>query len=334
MRKRACSFLIMLSYILMLTACAQTDGMESSTWQEQYDLGIRYLTEGSYEEAIIAFTAAIEIDPKQAPAYVGRGDAYSGVAQTLMEGVDNGELPAEVTSGYENAIADYLAALDLDGLAAEIYRKIADIYIILDDKDSAIVILEQGVSSTGNSDLQDYLDELTIIPPQYVLIQQDIYSAMSSGEQHSTFSYDKAGFLIAIDTWDVYEDGPEKHLSSVTYSYNKENKTWLREEAINGESKTEITESHPPGTSEYTSALSYPHGYAYARLFDISEMEGYTNQYTYDDQTRKMTIPLLREGYIAQYIYDDQGNAIQIDTYNESGILTGYCLLTWEKFSK
>lgn len=69
--------------ILCLTACGQgasssgTSGPEASlSWQEQYDLGVRYLTEGNYQEAIIAFTAAIEIDPNQALAYVGRGDAY------------------------------------------------------------------------------------------------------------------------------------------------------------------------------------------------------------------------------------------------------------------
>ena len=44
-----------------------------NTWQEQYDLGVRYLAEGNYEEAIIAFTAAIEIDPNRVEAYMGRG---------------------------------------------------------------------------------------------------------------------------------------------------------------------------------------------------------------------------------------------------------------------
>lgn len=56
----------------MLTSC----GQKTPTWQEQYDLGIRYLSEGNYEEAIIAFSAAIKIDPKQASAYIARGDAY------------------------------------------------------------------------------------------------------------------------------------------------------------------------------------------------------------------------------------------------------------------
>ncbi len=47
-----------------------------SGWQEQYDLGIRLLGEGKYEEAVIAFAAAIEIEPKRAAAYVALADAY------------------------------------------------------------------------------------------------------------------------------------------------------------------------------------------------------------------------------------------------------------------
>ena len=57
-------------------ACSQ-----QSTWQEQYDLGVRYLSEGNYEEAIIAFTAAIEIEPKLADAYIGLADTYLAMGE-------------------------------------------------------------------------------------------------------------------------------------------------------------------------------------------------------------------------------------------------------------
>ena len=83
-------------FALSLTACGQS----APTWQEQYDLGVRYLSEGNYEEAIIAFTAAIEIDPNRAEAYVGRGDAYIG----------SGETEENLTA----ALADYEAAVALD----------------------------------------------------------------------------------------------------------------------------------------------------------------------------------------------------------------------------
>lgn len=77
MIKRIVTFLTICALLLSLCACGQdTAGQASSaeglTWQEQYDLGLRYLSEGNYEEAIIAFTVAIEIDPRQALAYVRR----------------------------------------------------------------------------------------------------------------------------------------------------------------------------------------------------------------------------------------------------------------------
>ncbi len=50
-----------------------------SLYAKQMDLGSRYLAEQNYQEAIIAFGKAIEIDPKQAEAYLKLGEAYSGI---------------------------------------------------------------------------------------------------------------------------------------------------------------------------------------------------------------------------------------------------------------
>lgn len=65
-----------------------------NTWQEQYDLGVRYLSEGNYEEAIIAFTVAIEINPKRAEAYERLADAYAALGdienavEILRQGIE------------------------------------------------------------------------------------------------------------------------------------------------------------------------------------------------------------------------------------------------------
>mgnify|MGYP000018329679 CR=1 FL=1 len=72
MKRNASLFLVLL---MCLTLCACGSG--TNTWQEQYDLGVRYLSEGNYEEAIIAFTAAIEVDPKNVDAYLSLADAYA-----------------------------------------------------------------------------------------------------------------------------------------------------------------------------------------------------------------------------------------------------------------
>ena len=64
---------ILLMLTILLCSCSKSQGAQ---WQEQYDLGVRYLSEGNYEEAIIAFTAAIEIDPNRVDAYIGLADTY------------------------------------------------------------------------------------------------------------------------------------------------------------------------------------------------------------------------------------------------------------------
>ena len=83
MKKANC---ILLSIVMLLTviACSTQTGQTEYTWQEQYNLGVRYLSEGNYEEAIIAFQAAIEIDPKQVGAYIRLADTYLAMNNSEM----------------------------------------------------------------------------------------------------------------------------------------------------------------------------------------------------------------------------------------------------------
>lgn len=71
------SVIVIVVLLLSLLACGAKE--TATSWQEQYDLGVRYLSEGNYSEAIIAFTAAIEINPKEATAYLGLADAYEAL---------------------------------------------------------------------------------------------------------------------------------------------------------------------------------------------------------------------------------------------------------------
>ena len=73
--KKFSVMLVILTLMPILCACKST----AARWQEQYDLGMRYLSDGEYEEAIIAFNAAIEIDPAQADAYLSLANAYIGM---------------------------------------------------------------------------------------------------------------------------------------------------------------------------------------------------------------------------------------------------------------
>ncbi len=90
--KRVTALLLAVLLLLSLAACGG-----KNTWQEQYDLGMRYLNEGNYQEAVIAFEAAIKIDPKRPEAYLGAAEAYMGLGDTdaarkiLEDGISNCE---------------------------------------------------------------------------------------------------------------------------------------------------------------------------------------------------------------------------------------------------
>ena len=155
MMKQSAGFIAVM-LLLLLCACssnvAESNGQSLSddisatlTWQEQYDLGVRYLSEGNYQEAIIAFTAAIEIDPKQALAYVGRGDAY----------VLSGETEENLTA----AQSDYKKALSIDETLVEVYQKLAQVYLALGESDKMVELLEQGYELTGDETLRKTLDD-------------------------------------------------------------------------------------------------------------------------------------------------------------------------------
>lgn len=133
--------------ILLLCSCGQS---AKPTWQEQYDLGVKYLEDGNYAEAIIDFTAAIEIDPQKAPAYTGRGDAYVQLAESGAE--DSGEK-------YDSAAADYLQSIELDGGDADVYLKLADLYTVRGDTERAAEILRQGFEATGDERLNEKPEE-------------------------------------------------------------------------------------------------------------------------------------------------------------------------------
>lgn len=134
--------LVVVFLLISLCAC----GQKSTAWQEQYDFGVRYLSDGNYEEAIIVFTAAIEIDPKRPEAYISLADAYIGIGdydearRVLQEGqeacgdvegfsrlednlsfLQSGEAGIRITELYFDKKA-FLAGDETDFMVSVVYR--------------------------------------------------------------------------------------------------------------------------------------------------------------------------------------------------------------------
>ena len=144
---------VILVALMLLTACSPS--MEEQ-WQEQYDLGVRYLSEGNYEEAIIAFTAAIEIDPNRAEAYAKAAEAYEAMgdldsARAILEqgyqatGDESLQPSMEETDETDGSTADRflsdLSYVEWEELSAE-HQEVFDQFVRLFQERDAEQLLQ------------------------------------------------------------------------------------------------------------------------------------------------------------------------------------------------
>ena len=167
--KKRIVFYILIILTLLFSACGKST---KEKWQEQYDLGQQYLLEENYEEAIVAFTAAIEIDPKQADTYLERGDAYI--------------LSGETEENLTQALADYRHVLEMSETNASAYLGVADVYIRQGDYDAALEILNEGLEKTEeNEEIAAKIEEI-----------ESGNITDSSGNTRRMSSYDASGNLV------------------------------------------------------------------------------------------------------------------------------------------
>ncbi len=92
-------WLILLIIVMVICATVAVgimayNGSDAVRFKKQLDLGQKYLSEMNYEEAVVAFNQAIEIDPRSVDAYLGLADAYIGLG-------DEEAALAALQTGYE-----------------------------------------------------------------------------------------------------------------------------------------------------------------------------------------------------------------------------------------
>lgn len=172
--------LIIISLILtlMLGSCGKSS---HALWQEQYDLGVRYLSEGNYESAILAFTSAIEIDPKRPEPYIGRGDAY------IVSG--------ETAENLDAALADYQNALALDESLVDAWLGGAEVYVRQNEYEQALDFLNIALEKTKHSsEIESYISEIESLIPDDVPAEQIYEEFLRSKE-----------YLPYLDQW-LYDE--------------------------------------------------------------------------------------------------------------------------------
>lgn len=304
-----------LSLVMLLTlcGCGKKDG--GSTWQEQYDLGVRYLSEGNYEEAIIAFTAVIEIDPKNIDSFLGRASAYIG----------SGETEENLTA----ALVDYQSVVELDDTRADAYLGMADVYIRQGEYENAIEILKIGLEKTKDSQsIADKLSELesgNISDSSGKVRCMSTYGTNGDLIWYHAYTYDEQGRVSSVTSYD--NSGAQTGRVDISYNTYDEPTADIRYSNETGEvTKTEY---------EYDTSGRKSRALFYA----IDGKLDYYDIYQYDNQGR-----LIREdeygqdgkqwGYQLIFYNEIQGGWARRESYSSDGELLYYTTRSFHENGK
>ena len=348
--------------LLLLAACGRvSDSIDTPTWREQYDLGMRYLSQGNYEEAVIAFQAAIDIDPRSADAHVGLGQAYVGLGE------------------HQSAAGAFQTAIGIDSGLVEAYLGLAEAYIGLGDMEAALDALREGYDITDDERLLRRLEELeaaenlpagdagepwdglwrwpdgTVMPQELtVLVRQEVeryyepdVQMFPPGIGYSvSYEYDRHGFLTrAVRTWTGYidENGNMEHQrfsadgrigSEVTVdTWEYDDETGRRTGSRDGDpDHPQVMELERPGVafagSTTLNICSSPFAEDYNLLTTLRSGEPLPGG-------RPQRIDNSGEWYheadwdYAFFEYDEFNNTVKIDSYRHGEGLYGTAWLEW-----
>lgn len=136
-RKRNVILLAVLSAVILIVviavACRQV--VRSNEVKASIEMGDLYLSELDYEQAVVSYQMALDIDAKNTEASLGLAEAY------------------EAQQMYAYAEAVYRNMLENDDTQAEAYEKLADLYILQGKLEEAKELLEQAAVRTDSEAL-------------------------------------------------------------------------------------------------------------------------------------------------------------------------------------
>ncbi len=177
MKKKELTLAILVGLLIILAACGKST---TEKWQEQYDLGAQYLLEENYEEAVVAFAAAIEIEPKEIQAYTGLVQSYqqTGDLESADSAVQSGLAVLSDSSSSTDAQTAFL-------LAAR------DLYMATGDNEKLTQILELLLElDPDNAEYQSFLEREAAVQ-EFLAAHEDLLQRLAqlceSGDDESVW---------------------------------------------------------------------------------------------------------------------------------------------------
>lgn len=236
-------YLIFLAVLLLLAGCGK-----KMNFQQYLDLGDKYLLELNYEEAVVAFTKAIDLEPREigayeklASAYTAQGDTEQALetlnkAVSVYEGLSKDDQTEERKAAYERI----RAAANTLSVKKTLEAEYMDLLKQLKEK------MSDDADNFGNSDFgsKSYLGK------EFNTLTENITEPIMWQQEDGTW--------IA-----VYPDG-YVYVGEMVDGKRSGNGSWYREEAGRGLSvylfKGSWKDDYPNGAGIAREYLSYDGG--------------------------------------------------------------------------
>ncbi len=164
MKKLLSLILAIVLTMALFTSCAEPAEALTSVY---LNLGEKYLTDLNYEEAIVYFNKVIEVEPKNARAYLGSAEAYEALGDIDSAISILANALSEFSDDVDVQIEFLERLIELEPANAEWYLNLAQIYINNGDTDTAIEILQNGLEGAEDiADITDLLEQLMPTEPE------------------------------------------------------------------------------------------------------------------------------------------------------------------------
>ena len=158
--------------------------------ERQLNLGNKYLQEGKYQEAILAFQKVIEIEPKNIPARLGLGRVYVAIKE------------------YPKAETVLKEVIEIDQNNIDARKDLFQVYVKEGNTDLANTILQELVKLDPSTDIKQYNADLNT--------SKAISASKASYDQGIKQMNDKQ-YLAAVDSFlKVVKEDTERYAEAQT----------------------------------------------------------------------------------------------------------------------
>lgn len=337
--------------IIVAALCIDFTPQERADVSSIMSTAQKYLIENQYEQAIAEFNKVIEIEPKNADAYLGLAEAYVGMGDTekAIEVLEKGYAVAG-DERLKKAIDNFLSNFDLNGnintdtlLSDDIVSEQKELFEVEEEMVSFIVPYK--IEESG----EEFYSEIDIDTVYYENFE--ISSAADTNGINYCFMLGCPNYhygVISIGTLDyskwnfnimVNNNKPKAIESAVSIHYTDNTPIWTVKDKYNKNFKLIEREYYSKKGLEYVDEYTYNENgqvitisnelenrkFKYDSNGNITEInsDGYIIKYEYD-----LNGNLLKEAFdstnYTEYTYDSNGNCLTEDKYIDGNLSYSY----------